>query len=210
MVKILEATGKEPNVSAIAEAAAAIRVGNLIIYPTDTVYGLGADACSDAAVRKVFDAKQRPPKTPLPIAVNSFEMARKIAESTPAAERLFERFLPGPLTMILTAKPKISKLVTAGTGKIGIRVPNHPVALKLIEFVGGPITTTSANLSGKPSPCVVKDAIEQVGRSVTLALDAGKCKLGVPSTVVDLASGHPKILREGPISADKIKRVLNL
>jgi len=180
----------------------------LVIYPTETVYGLGADACSDGAVTKVFGAKRRLLKNPIPIAVNSFEMARKIAESTPVAEKLFEKFLPGPLMLVLSAKPKISELVTAGTGKVGVRVPDHPVALKLIDFVGGPITATSANLSGKPAPCVLEEALEQVGRNVAIVLDAGKCKLGVPSTVVDLTSGRPRILREGPIPAEKIKKVL--
>ena len=206
-VKIVDIK-KTQDAIAIAEAAAAIRAGGLVIYPTETVYGLGADACSDGAVAKVFSAKHRPPKNPIPIAVGSFEMARMIAESTPAAERLFAEFLPGPLMVVLPAKPKISKLVTAGTGKVGIRVPDHPVALRLIDFVGGPITATSANLSGKPAPRVVEEALEQIGLSVAFTLDAGKCKLGVPSTVVDLTSGRPRILREGPISAEKIKKVL--
>ena len=206
-VKIIDIK-KTQDAIAIAEAAAAIRAGGLVIYPTETVYGLGADACSDEAVTKVFGAKHRLLKNPIPIAVNSFEMARKIAESTPAVEKLFEKFLPGPLMLVVSAKPKISKLVTAGTGKVGIRVPDHTIALRLIEFVGGPVTATSANLSGKPAPRVMEEAIEQVGRSVAIALNAGKCKLGVPSTVVDLTSGRPKILREGPISAEKIKRIL--
>lgn len=209
MVKIFEVKSKTPSIAAIAEAASVIRVGGLIIYPTETVYGLGADARSDEAVAKVFLAKARPLENPVPIAVNSIEMARRVAELDRSAETLFKKFLPGPLTIVAKAKPKnISKLFTGGTGKVGIRVPDHPVALKLIEFVGEPITATSANLSGKPAPLTASEALEQLGKKVDLALDAGKCKLGMPSTVVDLTTERLKILREGPITRVKIINAL--
>lgn len=209
MVKILEVYSRSPGVEAIAEAAATIRVGGLVVYPTETVYGLGADACSDEAVAKVFAAKTRPLEDPIPVAVNSFELAHQIAELTPIAELAFKKFLPGPLTLVVKVKPrKISKLVTAGTENVGIRVPDHPAALKLIEFVGGPITATSANLSGKPAPIALRGALEQLGEHVDLALDSGKCKLGTPSTVLDLSSGSPRILREGPISERELSRIL--
>jgi L-threonylcarbamoyladenylate synthase len=162
MVKILEVK-PNANVDAITEAASAIRAGGLVIYPTETVYGLGADASSSKAVDKIFKLKGREAEKPIPIAVNSIDMARQVAEITPAAEVLFTKLLPGPLMIVARAKPDISKLITAGTGKVGIRVPNHPVALKLIDFVGGPITSTSANLSGKPAPLTVREAIEQLG-----------------------------------------------
>ena len=191
----------------IAEAASAIRAGGLVVYPTETVYGLGADASSNKAVEKIFALKGRKAEKPIPIAVNSIDMARQIAELTPAAEVLF-KFLPGPLMIIVKVKPNVSKLITAGTGKVGLRVPDHPVALKLIDFVGGPITSTSANLSGKPAPLTVKEALEQLGGKVDIALDAGKCKLGVPSTVVDATTRKLKILRKGPISEEKIKKLL--
>ncbi len=209
MVKILEVDSRSPGVEAIAEAAATIRVGGLVMYPTETVYGLGADACSDEAVAKVFAAKTRPLENPIPVAVNSFELAHQIAELTPIAELAFKKFLPGPLTLVVKVKPrKISKLVTAGTENVGIRVPDHPVALKLIEFVGGPITATSANLSEKPAPITLRGSLEQLGEHVDLALDSGKCKLGTPSTVLDLSSGSPRILREGPISERELSRIL--
>jgi L-threonylcarbamoyladenylate synthase len=208
MVKILEVKPNAPSADVITEAASVIRAGGLVVYPTETVYGLGADASSNKAAEKIFELKGRKAEKPIPIAVNSIDMARQIAELTPAAEVLFKKFLPGPLMIIVKVKPNVSKLITAGTGKVGIRVPNHPVALKLIDFVGGPITSTSANLSGKPAPLTVKEALEQLGGKVDIALDAGKCKLGVPSTVVDATTRKLKILRKGPISEEKIKKLL--
>jgi L-threonylcarbamoyladenylate synthase len=208
MVKILDIVGKKIDVCAIAEAATAIRAGDLVIYPTETVYGLGADALSDKAIKKIFRLKGREAEKPIPIAVNSIDMARQVAELTPAAEMLFKKLLPGPLMIVARAKPNVSKLITAGTGKVGIRFPDHPVALKLIDFVGGPITSTSANLSSKPALLTVRDALEQLGGKVDVALDAGKCRLSVPSTIVDATARHLKILRKGPISEKKIKKLL--
>ena len=205
MVKIFELNPKAPSVEAIAEAAAAIRTGGLVIYPTETVYGLGADARSDEAVVKVFAAKARPLESPISIAVNSIEMAREVAELTRIAETIFEKFTPGPLTVVLKARPTISKLLTAGTEKVGIRIPDHLAALKLIDFVGGPITTTSANITGSPPPTTARGALEQLGGEVDIALDAGECELRKPSTVVDASSERVKILREGPIPASEIE-----
>jgi len=208
MVKIFEVKPNAPSADVIAEAATTIRRGGLVVYPTETVYGLGADAFSSKAVTKIFNIKGRKADKPIPIAVNSIDMAHQVAELTPAAEMLFKKLLPGPLMIIARAKPNVSKLITAGTGKVGIRFPNHPVALKLIDFVGGPITSTSANLSDKPAPLTIREALEQLGGKVDIALDAGKCKLGVPSTVVDATTRKPKILRKGPISKEKIKKLL--
>lgn len=210
MVKILSLGGRSLRVDVIAEAAATVRAGGLIIYPTETVYGLGADACSDEAVAKVFVAKVRPIEAPISVAVSSLEMARQFTRITPKAEVIFKKFLPGPLTVILSAKPKMSKLLTAGTGKVGVRVPDHPVALKLLDFVGGPITSTSANISGRPAPSTLKEALVQIGKSVDLAIDAGRCKLGAPSTVVDLTVEPFEVLREGPVSGERIRRALAL
>jgi len=210
MVKILNIDGRSPQVDVIVEAAATIRAGGLVIYPTETVYGLGADACSDEAVAKVFAAKVRPIEDPISIAVSSLEMARQFTQLTHKAEAIFKKFLPGPLTVILRAKPTISKLLTAGTRKIGVRVPDHLVALKRLDFVGGPITSTSANISGRPAPSTAREALDQLGKSVDLAIDAGRCKLGVPSTVVNLTVEPLEILREGPVTREKIRKALGL
>lgn len=204
MVKVLEVNQKAPNLKAIAEAAATIRSGRLVVYPTETVYGVGADACSDEAVAKVFSVKVRPIEDPISIAVSSLEMARQFTQMTPKAEAIFKKFLPGPLTVILEAKPTVSKLLMAGTEKVGVRVPEHQVTLKLLDFVGGPITSTSANLSGKPAPSTAREALDQLGKNVDLVLDSGKCKLGVPSTVVDLTKEPFEVLREGPITKKEI------
>jgi L-threonylcarbamoyladenylate synthase len=210
MVKTLKVASRSPQADAIAEAAAKIKTGGLVVYPTETVYGLGADACSDEAVAKVFAAKVRPIEDPISIAVSSLEMARQFTQLTHKAEAIFKKFLPGPLTVILRAKPTISKLLTAGTGKVGVRVPDHQVALKLLDFVGGPITSTSANISGRPAPSTVKEALVQIGKSVDLAIDAGRCKLGVPSTVLDLTVEPFEVLREGPVTREKIRKALGL
>lgn len=196
MVKILNVKMLSPQVDVMVEAAAVIREGGLVVYPTETVYGLGADATSDEAVAKVFVAKTRPIENPLPIAVDSFEMAKGIIELNSAAELLFEKFMPGPLTIVGKAKPKsISKLIMGGTGNVGVRIPDNAVALKLVEFVGRPITATSANLSGKPAPSTAREAIEQLDDKIDLVLDSGKCAIGKPSTVVDVSSGTPRIVR---------------
>jgi L-threonylcarbamoyladenylate synthase len=210
MVKILDIDGRSPQVDVIVEAAAAIRAGGLVVYPTETVYGLGADACSDEAVAKVFVVKVRPMEDPISIAVSSLEMARRFTQLTHKAEAVSKKFMPGPITVILKAKPTISKLLTAGTGKVGVRVPDHPVALKLLDFVGGPITSTSANISGRPAPSTVREALDQLGKSVDLAVDAGICRLGVASTVVDLTVEPFEILREGPVTREKIRKALEL
>ncbi len=210
MVKIFNVNEKSPQIDVIAEAAATIREGGLVIYPTETVYGLGADATSDEAVAKVFMAKTRPIENPLPVIVSSTEMGREIIELNRAAEALFEKFMPGPLTVVGKMKPKkVSQLLTGGTGKVGVRIPDNRVALKLVEFVGGPITSTSANLSGMPAPTTAKEAIEQLGSKVDLALDSGKCRVGKPSTVVDISSATPVIIRGGPISGSELEKFLS-
>ncbi len=209
MVKIFSVSSGAPQVSEIAEAAAAIREGGLVVYATETVYGLGADATSDEAVARVFVAKARPIEKPLPVAVDSIEMARGIIELNKAAELLFERFMPGPLTVVGKVLPgKVSELVTGGTGSLGVRIPDNAVALKLMNFVGGPITATSANISGRSAPVTAREALDQMKDRVEIVLDSGKCKIRQPSTVVDVSSGAPKILRSGPITASEIEKLL--
>lgn len=208
MVKILEVSPGAPEMSTLMEAAGALRGGKLVVYPTETVYGLGADALFDEAVAKVFEAKARSRENPISIAVSSLEMAQTVGVVTPTAEPLFGKFLPGPLTVIVKVKPAVSKLVSAGTEKVGIRIPDHRVALKLIELVGGPITSTSANLSGNPTPPTARAALVQLGDKVDVAIDSGRCRLGTPSTVVDATAASPRVIREGPVSAEEIAAAL--
>lgn len=194
----------------IKHAAEIIKSGGLVIYPTDTVYGLGADAFNRQAVLRVFEAKRRKLGKPISIAVASMEKAREIVEWNDSADVVAKKFLPGPLTIVLKKKANFPDELTGDKDKIGVRIPGHEVALKLIKLADRPITTTSANIAGRPNPRTAKEAIEQIGNKVEFVLDAGECKIGEPSTVVDLTEGKVKILRAGAISKKEIEEVLSL
>ncbi|MEM2878417.1 MAG: L-threonylcarbamoyladenylate synthase [Candidatus Hadarchaeales archaeon] len=196
MVRIIAIDGKVEE--AISKATTTLRNGGLIIYPTETVYGLGGDARSDSVVERVIRAKMRKPDSPISIAVSSISMMKEFAHLTLAAERL-TRFMPGPITLVMKAKRGVSKLLLSRDGKVGVRIPDHPFVLKLIDAAGFPITCTSANISGRRPPLTVEEAIKQIGPWVDLALDGGRCAYGTPSTVVDVVEKPFKILREGPI-----------
>ena len=191
----------------ILSAVDALKKGELVVYPTETLYGLGAIAFDERAVKKVFEAKQRPLTEPISIAVNGLEMVRKVARVNRVALKLYNAFLPGPLTLILKAEKGLSNLLVKG-GKIGIRVPSHPIALKLITGVGAPLTSTSANLHGGQYPISLDIAKMQLGNRVSLYIEGGVLG-GLPSTVVELTSDKPKVLRESIISKEDILRVTN-
>ncbi|RLG73958.1 MAG: threonylcarbamoyl-AMP synthase [Thermoprotei archaeon] len=208
MVKIYRIDPENPDKKVISEAIGILRNRGLVVYPTDTVYGLGANPLDAEAVRKVYWAKRRVGK-PLPILVSSIDAVKRIAYVDEAALRLMERFWPGPLTIVLRARDIIPKEVTLGTGKVGVRMPNHKVALMLAEGLNGLIIGTSANISGKPSPKTIEEVIEQLGDRVDLILDAGPARMGIPSTVVDLTGNRLRIIREGPISYNELLSVVN-
>ncbi len=192
----------------IEEAAELIKAGGLVIYPTETVYGLAADPFNRIAVLKVFGAKRRSLDKPLSVAVSSLDEADKLVFVNGAARKIAGAFLPGPITMILKKKARLPKELTASSDKLGIRIPNHPVALRLIELAG-PITATSANISDQPAPTTAYDAKKQIGKDVDFVLDGGESKIKKPSTVIDLTDEKsPKILRIGAVSEEKIKQVL--
>ncbi len=207
MVEILSVDKKNPNPDTLRKAVEAIRSKKLVIYPTETVYGLAADATSNEAVSKVFEAKSRPSDNPISAAVNSLSMSSKIGKLSQKEEKIIKKLLPGPLTLIVESRPMVSDLLTAGTGKIGIRIPDHPVVLKFIELLNGPITSTSANITGNPDPLTVDEAVEQVGDFVEFAIDVGESKVGKASTVIEVTDSNVKIIREGPISESKILSV---
>lgn len=207
VVKVLKVNPLNPEPEVIGEAAQLVLGGHLIVYPTDTVYGLGANPLSEEAVVKAFNAKKREPK-PMPVLVSSVEAAERIVTITEAARKLINSFWPGALTIILPKKPSVPNVITAGREGLGVRMPNHPVALSLAKACGGLILGTSANISGRPPPVVVEEALKELGESVSLALDAGRCRLGVPSTVVDLTSGQPLIVREGAVKAEAVYKAL--
>lgn len=185
----------------IESAVSVLMHDGIVIYPTDTVYGLGADAFSEPAILKVYRAKKRPLAQPVSIAVSGFEMLSAVAFVEPAMEDFLETFLPGPVTVVLRAKQVVPGILTGGTGLIGIRIPAHDLALRLIERFDSPITATSANLHGAREPAAPDECT--VPRD--LFIDAGRLP-GTPSTVIDLTT--MVILRRGAF-ADRIDRYLS-
>ncbi len=202
-MEILSAT--EEN---IRKAASFMRAGGLVIYPTETVYGLGcAPMRPDAAERLCF-AKGRADK-PLPLICASNEDARYVVEFNMAAERLIKTFWPGPLTIVLPSKIEYSIWVTHGAKTLGVRVPDHEVSKRLAELAGGVIVSTSANKSGEPPAQTASEAAEIFGKKVDIILDGGRSTGGVSSTVIDLSGEFAWILRKGPITGEQLKRFLS-
>ncbi|CAN5373548.1 L-threonylcarbamoyladenylate synthase [soil metagenome] len=195
---------------AIAAAASALVRGDLVAMPTETVYGLAADAGNAAAVGRIFLAKGRPRFNPLIVHVPSLPRAEEIAEFSEVARALAEAFWPGPLTLVLPRRKDapVADLTTAGLDTIAIRVPAHPVALALLEASGRPIAAPSANRSGHVSPTTAAHVVEDLGEAVSVILDAGAAPIGLESTIVGLASGEPLLLRAGGLARSKIEAVL--
>src|SRR6266852_1711899 len=184
----------------IKAAADLIRAGQLVAFPTETVYGLGANALDAAAVEKIYKLKGRPPSSPLIVHVSSIEMARTLVGDWPAeAEDLARRYWPGPLTLVLPKAPVVPGIVTAGLPTVGVRVPSHPAALKLIEEAALPIAAPSANRFGGLSPTTAEHVRRAFGDAVEI-LDGGPAEVGIKSTVVSLADGKLTLLRPGMIS----------
>ena len=189
----------------INDAAALIREGKLVAFPTETVYGLGANALDAAAVQRIYELKGRPATSPLIVHVASIAMAREIAAEWPQlAEELAQKWWPGPLTMVLPKKPSIPDIVTAGLPTVGIRMPNHPTALELIEAAGVPIAAPSANRFGQLSPTTAEHVRAAFGETVPV-LDGGPSKVGLESTVVAIQDGKLKLLRPGMISLGELE-----
>ncbi len=191
----------------IERAAALLRTGGVVVYPTETVYGLGcAPQINDAAMR-VCEIKGRADK-PLPLACSSLPVARKVVEFNPAAERLADRFWPGPLMLVLPAIMKYCMYVTHGTKTLGVRVPDHEVSRSLARQSGGIIVSTSANKAGEAPPTTAEAAIQQIGEEVDIVLDGGPTPGALPSTVLDLSGEQLWVLRKGPITGAQIKEAL--
>jgi len=185
----------------IANAIEVIKSGGTVIYPTETVYGLGAAALSDEAVKKVYELKRRSLSMPISLAVSSFEMLHEVAYVEQSYMGIITRLLPGPVTILLRKKPVVPDVLTAHSEVVGIRFPENPIATRIISETG-PITATSANLTGeKPPVCA-----EEVKIKADIIINGGKCKYGIPSTVVDMTRGM-KILREGA-NYDRILHIL--
>jgi L-threonylcarbamoyladenylate synthase len=182
-----------------------VRAGGVVVYPTDTFYGLGADPKNAAAVGKLFSIKGRQADQPILLLIKDASEARDWAsEINPAAERLMKKFWPGPLTLVFKAKPKVMAELTGGAGTIGLRVPGNALTRQLLAFLGAALTATSANISGRPSPCTAQEASDVIGGMVDLVLDGGRTAGGKASTVVDVSAGRPRVIREGAIPSREL------
>ena len=196
--------------SAIDEATAVLAAGNLVAFPTETVYGLGADATSDAAVARVYEAKGRPHFNPLIAHVPDLAAAERLVVFTGPARQLAQAFWPGPLTLVLerTAGCPVSLLASAGLDTLAVRVPDHPLALTLLRAFGRAVVAPSANPSGQLSPTTASHVQGALGDKVAVILDGGPCRVGLESTVVDLSGGRPILLRPGGVPAEAVEAIL--
>ena len=197
----------QPTEENLLLAAEMIKKGELVAFPTETVYGLGADGLNVEACKKIFAAKGRPSDKPLSLHVASLEMVERVAKISARAEKLFATFCPGALTIILPKNKIVPDFVTSNFQSVGIRFPANDVALKLIKLSGCPIAAPSANLSGKVPPKSAQEVFSNLSGRVEIILDGGQCQFGISSTIIDLTA-EPKILRHGAISAEKIWEVL--
>lgn len=199
-----------PETGIIAEAARIIRNGGVVVFPTRSLYGLGADAFNAKAVNRIFHIKQRPVNKPILVLIkDKDELDRLAALVPPAATAIMERFWPGRVSIVFQAKEGLSAKLTAGTKKIGIRLPGHNIAYKLVKAADGPITGTSANLSGSAGCFQINGLDEKIVDSVDLILDAGPLKGGAGSTVVDVTGDTPLVLRQGELSQKDIFNVID-
>jgi L-threonylcarbamoyladenylate synthase len=195
--------------SAITEAAAILAAGGLVAFPTETVYGLGADGLNPAAVARIYAAKGRPVTNPVILHVDGVAAARPLVSCWPAeAQALVDRFWPGPLTLVLPASDKVPAIVRAGGPSVALRCPAHPVALALIRATGRPLAAPSANRSQHLSPTRAEHVASSLGEAVDLILDGGSTQAGLESTILDLGGERPRILRPGPISPTDLAALL--
>jgi len=192
---------------ALSQALAVLQAGGLVAFPTDTVYGLAALAFNSRAVKKIYEAKDRPVEKALPVLIaDPSDLARVSLEVSLAADRLAACFWPGPLTLTVLKHPDLPEIVS-DMPTVGVRIPDHPLARSLLRSAG-PMAVTSANLSGHTSPSTALEVFTQLSGRIALILDGGKTPGGVPSTVVDCTGAEARILREGPVSRDQIKSCL--
>jgi L-threonylcarbamoyladenylate synthase len=195
----------------IAEAAGILRAGGLVAFPTETVYGLGANALDAAAVARIYQAKGRPAGNPLIVHIADVAAARPLVSVWPAAaQKLAERFWPGPLTLVLPRTLAVPDIVTGGGPTVGVRVPAQPIALALLEAAGVPVAAPSANRSNYLSPTTAQHVLRDLSGRVDLILDGGPTRSGIESTVLDLSTDPPRILRPGPIQASELAACVGL
>jgi L-threonylcarbamoyladenylate synthase len=201
VTRVIAAGDVRASGAALEAAAAALRAGGLVAFPTESFYGLGADALAAAAVARVFRAKRRPADKPVLVLVDSVAMAERVtARLSPEARGLMARHWPGPLTLVLEAAAGVPAALTAGTGTIGVRMPGHPLALALVRATGRPVTAPSANPSGVPPPTTAEEVRRYFEGEVDVILDGGPTAGGTGSTVADCTVWPPRVLRAGPVA----------
>lgn len=198
---------ENPEEKEIEQAAQVIRDGGLVVFPTETVFGLGANALDSGAAKKIYAAKGRPSDNPLIIHLADAADAEKYAVTNDVYYRLAERFMPGPVTVILPAKDIIPKTVTGGLDTVAVRVPSHRTANMLIRFSGVPVAAPSANISGKPSPTKTSHAVFDMYGRADMILGGADCEVGVESTIITLCAQHPTLLRPGHVTVDELRGV---
>ena len=207
--KYVTVSAAQPEDGPISEAAQILDRGGLVAFPTETVYGLGADAFNDSAIRKVFQAKGRPSDNPLIVHIAETTSLTVISASFPEIGWTLARtFWPGPLTLVVQRTDRVSDLVTAGLDTVAVRMPNHPIALSMIRKLGRGIVAPSANISGRPSPTTARHVLDDLNGNIDLILDAGETRIGVESTVLDITSNPPSLLRKGGLSQEAIEAVV--
>ena len=190
-------------------AVRVMQAGELIAYPTDTVYGLGAPASDDNAVRKLFAVKGRQLSKPLPLLIADGMMATWVAEVTPVVHTLASKFWPGPLTIVMRKQPEFRSIALAKQETVALRVPAYDLVRDIIRGLGEPMTGTSANRSGSRPPVSASEVAFQLGEMITLVIDGGRTEGGIESTVIDVTQdGGPKLVREGPVSREELEHVL--
>jgi len=209
VTRVLKVDPRWPDPAVLREAVAVLRSGELVAFPTETVYGLGADGLDGDAVARIYAAKDRPSTNPLILHVDGLPMARRLCRVWPeAAVRLAEAFWPGPLTLVLPRRDLVPDVVTGGGDTVALRMPAHRVALSLIGLLGRPLAAPSANLSERVSPTRAEHVLEDLEGRIPLVLDGGPTARGLESTVVDLSGEAPRVLRPGPIPPARLRRLL--
>lgn len=199
---------KEIDYEKLEKASICIKNGGIVVFPTETVYGIGVNGFDEKAIENLYKVKQRPKEKPINLLVNGFEMIEQVAEDITDMERkIIESFCPGPITIILNKKSTVPNLVTAGGSTVGVRIPANEIAISLINYAGCPIATPSANISGKPSGTNIQSIMNDFKENVDFYIDGGESKIGKPSTIIHVIDGIPHILRQGSITKEEIEKV---
>ena len=199
----------DDNLKKIDEAAIILRNGGVVAFPTETVYGLGADALNHKAVSKIYEAKGRPSDNPLIVHISDLEQCYSLTDGfNETIEKLAQHFWPGPLTIIVPKSNKVPDITTGGLDTVAIRMPDHPVALELIRRAGCPVAAPSANISGKPSPTKGEHVVEDMFGRIDAIITSGDCKVGIESTILDLSEDVPTILRPGILTPEELSKVM--